>query len=466
MRVIAHFCLCYAFRSMASLDSSQRAFVEAPEEHIRLLAPAGCGKTRSLLDRCAHLLNSTVFASYFLIVTFTKPAQKELEARVSSDPSYAALKTRTTIRTLNAWGWQRFSRTTPKPRLLSRPRERKVAAEEHLQPLWRQHEAILRSLDSRLLSVNQIVTLVDELKSLGFIHARHNDFQAFSDHLAILERFRMPPYVREKIVKPLQLAKLIDEEASAEEQKLQLFNSFYKFWLEAAPALPTHGSFTFEDQKYFAYLGETQLLPDGLQMTPPRHYDHILVDEFEDINPLDLGLISAIRERTNAVLTIVGDDDQAIYEWRGGTPEYILDPSSAFGVPFDTKTLEVNYRSAANIIERSQKLISHNERRQSKTIRAAASAPVDAKIEVIRPRNENDAMEWMDLLIGRCSCRRDTTKSNSRIDATAKAVDFTTAALRPERNPRCRRTRSTIVRRARLGDKCLTCCGSSPNVTR
>ena len=96
-------------------------------------------------------------------------------------------------------------------------------------------------------------------------------------------------------------------------------------------------------------------------------YDHILVDEFQDINPLDLALIKVIVERNQSTLTIVGDDDQAIFEWRGASPEYILQPQRYFGSPFKDYLLETNYRSPRNIVTHSQNLIAHNRNRVEKT---------------------------------------------------------------------------------------------------
>ncbi len=110
-------------------------------------------------------------------------------------------------------------------------------------------------------------------------------------------------------------------------------------------------------------------------------YDHILVDEFQYINPLDLALIKAIAERHRATLTIVGDDDQAIFEWRGATPEYILHPDQYLGVPFNDYHLQVNYRSPKNIVALSQRLIANNENRVSKQVSAVGSATT-AKIEI------------------------------------------------------------------------------------
>ena len=111
-------------------------------------------------------------------------------------------------------------------------------------------------------------------------------------------------------------------------------------------------------------------------------FHHILVDEFQDINPLDLELIKTLADRHQATISIIGDDDQAIFEWRGATPEYILDPEEYFGASFRTHILGVNYRSPRNIVEMSQKLIQHNQRRVGKEVVAAPGA-VDAEIQVL-----------------------------------------------------------------------------------
>ena len=112
-------------------------------------------------------------------------------------------------------------------------------------------------------------------------------------------------------------------------------------------------------------------------------YDHIMVDEFQDINPLDLALIREITERHRATLTIVGDDDQAIFEWRGATPEYILNPEQYLGTSFHDYQLQVNYRSPKNIVEHSQRLIGNNKNRFSKRVEAVEGADT-AEIEVKR----------------------------------------------------------------------------------
>jgi DNA helicase-2/ATP-dependent DNA helicase PcrA len=55
-------------------------------------------------------------------------------------------------------------------------------------------------------------------------------------------------------------------------------------------------------------------------------FDHILVDEFQDISILDLNFLRELAKHNGVDITVIGDDDQAIYEWRAATPEIILNP--------------------------------------------------------------------------------------------------------------------------------------------
>ena len=128
-----------------------------------------------------------------------------------------------------------------------------------------------------------------------------------------------------------------------------------------------------------------QVLLDGRRRRLPTgitRYDHIFVDEFQDINPLDLALIDAIRKYHRANLVIVGDDDQAIFEWRGASPDFILNPDDYFNEStFVTKKLRTNYRSPKQIVELSQNLIKNNRNRVRKTVVPASTAG-NAQIEL------------------------------------------------------------------------------------
>ena len=79
---------------MVQLDDSQRAFVEAPvDQDIRLLAPAGCGKTLSLLHRCKYIAENTLGSRpRFLIETFTRAARADLWSRLNSSSGFASIR--------------------------------------------------------------------------------------------------------------------------------------------------------------------------------------------------------------------------------------------------------------------------------------------------------------------------------------------------------------------------------------
>jgi DNA helicase-2/ATP-dependent DNA helicase PcrA len=78
-------------------------------------------------------------------------------------------------------------------------------------------------------------------------------------------------------------------------------------------------------------------------------YDHVLVDEFQDVNLLQLDILRALRQR-DPRLTLVGDDAQAIYGFRGASPRYLLDAEQYFD-GLTTITLNANYRSSAPILD-------------------------------------------------------------------------------------------------------------------
>ena len=176
---------------------------------------------------------------------------------------------------------------------------------------------------------------------------------------------------------------------------------FFKFWREAVKHLIDSDTFTIEDQKYYPYLDEHQKIKEGKFLSGAARYRHVFVDEFQDINPLDFALVKAIVKRNRATITIVGDDDQAIFEWRGTTPEYILNPDKYFDSPFDTHILEVNYRSPRNIVRHSQNLIKQNTRRVSKRIRASENSG-EAQIQIEKTSNLAEALEYVQNLYNAC----------------------------------------------------------------
>ena len=96
-------------------------------------------------------------------------------------------------------------------------------------------------------------------------------------------------------------------------------------------------------------------------------FDHVLVDEYQDTNPLQASILTGLVPEGRG-LTVVGDDAQAIYGFRAATVRNILDLPSQFTPPATVVTLEQNYRSTASILAASNAVISLARERYTKDL--------------------------------------------------------------------------------------------------
>jgi len=162
-------------------------------------------------------------------------------------------------------------------------------------------------------------------------------------------------------------------------------DTFKKIYIDYESELEARGKLDFEDMLSLTYelLSERSDILKAVQ----NRYRYILVDEFQDINFLQYNIIKLIAgEKQN--ITVVGDDDQSIYRFRGARPEIML------GFERDFRNvkkvfLDINFRSSTQIVNASTKLISFNSKRFPKTFKAknGEGAPVSL-IEFKNPFHE------------------------------------------------------------------------------
>ncbi|MDX9716169.1 MAG: ATP-dependent helicase [Thauera sp.] len=106
-------------------------------------------------------------------------------------------------------------------------------------------------------------------------------------------------------------------------------------------------------------------------------FDHVLVDEYQDTNLLQASILLAMKPDGRG-LTVVGDDAQSIYAFRGATVRNILDFPAAFDPPARVVTLEQNYRSTKPILEAANAVIALAAERFTKNLwsdRASTQRP-------------------------------------------------------------------------------------------
>lgn len=292
------------------------------------------------------------------------------------------------ITTLNSWGFRRIKTASFAPKLISTKSDYHFAMLNQLQAIWMKHPFVRAAIDQNKNNTpRKLLTVMDLLKSLGFDHTRQTSFNSFVDQVTAIREQRLSWKLQE-VVEELEKVRVLERPGTSDRK---LYENFFRFWRESVSHLFSNATFTLEDQKYFAYLDERSKAEEGKFLVGAARYDHVFVDEFQDVNPLDLALIKAISQRSRATLTIVGDDDQAIFEWRGATPEYILNPDKYFEAKFKTYILSVNYRSPANVVLRSQSLISRNHNRVPKKIQPAQRQ--NASLSVVMTGSVSETLE-------------------------------------------------------------------------
>ena len=174
-------------------------------------------------------------------------------------------------------------------------------------------------------------------------------------------------------------------------------DTFKKLYREYEAELESRNKLDFEDMLLLTYelLSERKDILKAVQ----ERYQYILVDEFQDINFLQYNIIKLMAGKKQNI-TVVGDDDQSIYRFRGARPEIMLGFERDFR-NVSKVFLDINFRSTTQIVDASTKLISFNSKRFPKTFKAnnGSGAPVSV-IEFKNPFAEvntivNDVKEYI-----------------------------------------------------------------------
>ncbi|MGC4192859.1 MAG: ATP-dependent helicase [Thermomicrobiales bacterium] len=324
-------------------DMFQQDVITATESSLRVIAPAGAGKTQTLVRRVARRIEDGVPPRRILVLTFDRNAKASFERMVQR----VGLDRTPDIRTLNAFGWDILRRHFPDERSeIVKPWL--VLGSRGINPAGSKHQ-LIRAL-SEEGEPKDVVRIFDALKDHQF-DPRDRAYKVRNAWIA--ENYR-------RLVPDEFYRRFPDRYAG--EFALAISDEFraYEHFLEK------HNVIDYQDQK-LRTLKLLETYPDVLQRVQER-YDEVIVDEVQDINPLDAELIKAIAGQATLVLT--GDDDQAIYEFRWASPRFLIDPDAFFGREFRTLELSLNYRCPPAILKHALPLIAHNEGRVPKAPKA------------------------------------------------------------------------------------------------
>jgi DNA helicase-2/ATP-dependent DNA helicase PcrA len=328
---------------LTTLNAAQRDAVTHFEGPLLVVAGAGSGKTRVLTRRIARLIeHHGVDPARILAVTFTNKAAGEMRARIATALGEAPAGM--WVGTFHAIGARILRRVAPRVGRASN------------------------------------FTIYDEDDTLAVVKR-------------IMERHRLPPreWTPKAVHATISDAKnaLVAPDEYASVARDPFTRAVALVYRDLEPALRLANAASFDDLLVLP-VQVFRDVPEELERYRSR-FQFILVDEYQDTNRAQYHLVRLLgREHGN--VTVVGDDDQSIYGWRGADLRNILDFEKDF--PRATVVrLEDNYRSTPEILAIANAVISENRARRGKTLRA--TRPAGCRATLTGALDDRDEAEWV-----------------------------------------------------------------------
>lgn len=324
------------------LNEKQREAVMAPLRNTLVLAGAGSGKTRVLVNRIAWLIEQEKISPHaILAVTFTNKAAGEMRSRLNG-----LLR----MPVIGLWVGTFHGLCH---RLLRR----------HYQEAKLPQSFQILDSDDQLRLIKRVIAslnLAEEQwpakQAQGFINGQKDEGYR-------PQHIQTPPY-----------------------GPMPTLIKIYKSYEQACQ---TNGVIDFAElllRTHELLLNNEELLAHYRQ-----RFQAILVDEFQDTNTIQYAWIRLLAGEQTTVMA-VGDDDQSIYGWRGAKVENIQRFEHDFSHPLVIR-LEQNYRSTATILDAANALITNNNSRLGKNLWTAG--PTGEKISVYSAFNELDEARYV-----------------------------------------------------------------------
>ena len=335
---------------VASLNPEQREAVEHPGGPLMVFAGAGSGKTRVITCRIARLIAEGCPPARILAVTFTNKAAREMKERITEmvGPNASAL-------------W-----------------------------MGTFHSVCSRMLriDGHSIGVDPNFTIYDD-----------------GDQVSLVKEILKQKGIDDKSVQPRgvlnEISRAKEKLTGPEKYALSATGFFegivaqvYKSYNEA---LSRANALDFDDilMKTVRMLEQSAPVREKYQ----DRFLHVLVDEYQDVNYAQYQLADILSAKHRNI-TIVGDDDQSIYAWRGADVSHMMRFSSDHP---DAKvvTLAQNYRSTKKILDAAYQVIRHNRGRADK--RLWTDNESGSQVTISEAGTEQDeAMQIADVVMREC----------------------------------------------------------------
>ncbi|KAA1171440.1 ATP-dependent helicase [Marinobacter salinexigens] len=338
------------------LTDEQRAIISSGFEHSVITAVAGSGKTSTLAWRIRYLLQQGHDADRILVLMFNRSARVDFERKLQEVCHQSGLAL-PEVRTYHAMGFRLYKRFV-REGYLPDFSDRILTEQEIGFQAWQ--------LTRRLAPED----LADEIRR------NKKDFVETATGFIDLVKTTLSP------------AEVVFEELGYGDKHRYLIDLFHAFeqWRKGQARI------SYADMLYEPVMAIHQNPP--LQRLVGNKMDLILVDEYQDTNEIQHLLLRYVAG-DRARVTVVGDPDQTIYEFRGARPEFILKRfSDEFESPLE-QTLSYTFRYGHQVALLANHLICHNTGRKDVLCHSHPSTPAT---QVTLHRNENDSEVILGIL--------------------------------------------------------------------
>lgn len=344
---------------MSTLNPQQLEAATTLEGPVVMIAGAGSGKTKTVIDRIDNLVAAGVAPQNILAITFTNKAANELKERLSVR---SALVHASTIHSLCV-------------SLLKRYAKGKIG--ENLK------FTVMDSDDQKNIISQVFEDLCEDLEAKGL------------PLFAPDERANKAPYIR-ILMNNISDAK--NENIWAEDYPDSPLYKKHKMASITAPVYTAYqrtcqrlSAFDFDDLLMYTYrlLNTNKSVLNAVQ----NQYQYITVDEYQDTNVLQNDLVNLMASKYRN-LCVVGDPDQSIYGWRGAHIDNILNFEKVYP---DAKVvyLNRNYRSAQNILDIANDVIQNNDNAGFARKELQSGLDVAEQANKYTFENASDEAEWV-----------------------------------------------------------------------
>ena len=320
------------------LNEQQRAAVEHGSGPLLVIAGAGTGKTMTLAHRVARLIERGTPPERILLLTFSRRAAAEMLSRAASLTRDGG--------TRRVWGGT-----------------------------FHAVGAHLLRLHGRAVGVQPDFTVLDQSDTADLLNLVRSALTETSEHKRFARKETLADIYSRTVNAGSPLREVLERCFPWCADDRSAIGSIFTAYTERKRA---SNVLDFDDLLLFW----RALMASTAAQHVAERFDHVLVDEYQDVNALQAAILAGLH-RTIADVFVVGDDAQAIYSFRSATVDHILDFPRLFAgtrvVP-----LEQNYRSTAPLLAASNAVIELARTRHEKTLVATRRGGVRPQLITCR----------------------------------------------------------------------------------